>query len=167
MKLFSNVSTVTQATFNLEPVNKPGYASDSDRMLPRRKRVCKKRKALYFGSWSIQNFINLAVYPCHEDKRIQGWCARHCLKKKTSRLPQFSSQMSTDCFRGLLRTKHAQINPEQCPVFPPFHRKQPLQVSVHLFSSLPAEPKGCKHPEPTLPFKPPTVKRTRKISFPS
>lgn len=50
MKLFSNVSTVTQATFNLEPVNKTGYATDSDRMLPRRKRACKKRKALSFGS---------------------------------------------------------------------------------------------------------------------
>lgn len=30
-------------------------------------------------------------------------------------------------------TKHAQIIPEQCPVFPSFHRKQLLQVSVHLF----------------------------------
>lgn len=48
MKLFSNVSRVTQATFNLEPVNKTGFASDSDRILPRR--VSKKRKALYFGS---------------------------------------------------------------------------------------------------------------------
>lgn len=50
MKLFSNVSRVPQATFNLEPVNKTGYASDSDRILLRRKRVSKKRKALYFGS---------------------------------------------------------------------------------------------------------------------
>lgn len=82
MKLFSNVPTVTQATFNLQPVNKTGEASDSERMLQRRKRVCKKRKALYFCSWSIQNFINLAMYPCHADKRIQGWCARHCWKKK-------------------------------------------------------------------------------------
>lgn len=49
MKLFSNVYTVTQATFNLEPVNKTGYASDSDRMLSRRKRVSKNKKALYFG----------------------------------------------------------------------------------------------------------------------
>lgn len=82
MKLFSKVSTVTQATFNLESVKKTGYASDSERMLPRRKRTCKKRKVLYYGTWSIQNFINLAVYPCHADKRIQGWCARHCEKKK-------------------------------------------------------------------------------------
>lgn len=45
MKLFSNVSTVTQATFNPESVKKTGYASDLERTLPRRKRVCKKRKA--------------------------------------------------------------------------------------------------------------------------
>lgn len=50
MKLFSNVFTVTQATFNLEPVNKTGYVSDSERMLLRRKIVSKKRRALYFGS---------------------------------------------------------------------------------------------------------------------
>lgn len=43
MKLFSNVSTVTQATFNLESVKKTGYASDSERMLPRRKRLHVKR----------------------------------------------------------------------------------------------------------------------------
>lgn len=38
MKLFSNVYTVTQAAFNLEPVNKTGYAYDSDRMLLGRKK---------------------------------------------------------------------------------------------------------------------------------
>lgn len=44
MKLFSNVYTVTQAAFNLEPVNKTGYAYDSDRTLPRRKLHLKARK---------------------------------------------------------------------------------------------------------------------------
>lgn len=44
MKLFSNVYTVTQATFNLQPVNKTGYAYDSDRMWPRRKKYLKARK---------------------------------------------------------------------------------------------------------------------------
>ncbi|XP_039565952.1 translation initiation factor IF-2-like [Passer montanus] len=63
--------------------------------------------------------------------------------------------MSTACFRGLFRTKHAQIIPEQYPIFLPFHRKQLLQVGVHLFSSLAAEAKGCKHPGLTLSFKQP------------
>lgn len=44
MKLFSNVYTVTQAAFNLELVNKTGYAYDSNRMLPRRKKYLNARK---------------------------------------------------------------------------------------------------------------------------
>lgn len=50
MKLFSDVDTVTQAAFNLEPDNKAGYACNSDGMIPRRKTVSRSEKALYFGS---------------------------------------------------------------------------------------------------------------------
>lgn len=44
MKLLSNVYRVAQAAFNVESVNKTGYASDSDRILPRTKKYLKARK---------------------------------------------------------------------------------------------------------------------------
>lgn len=116
------------------------------------------------AKYSDLNKFSHVSMPCGQ-KNPRVMCST-LLEEKTARLFQFSSQMSTDCFRGLFRTKHAQIIPEQCPIFRPLHRKQLLQVSVHLFSSLRAEAKGWKHPGLTLSFKPPTVKRTRKISFP-
>lgn len=54
MKLFSNVYTVTQATFNLEPVHKTSYACDSDRTLLGRKKVTKNLKALYLTAEAFQ-----------------------------------------------------------------------------------------------------------------
>lgn len=48
MKLFSNVHTVTQAALDLEPVNKTGYAYDSDKTLPRRKKSIQKQKKKHF-----------------------------------------------------------------------------------------------------------------------
>lgn len=54
MKLFSNVYTVTQATFNLEPVHETSYACDSDRTLLGKKKVTKNLKALYLTAEAFQ-----------------------------------------------------------------------------------------------------------------
>lgn len=50
IKLSSNVYTVTQAAFNLEPAKSTGYIYDSDRMLPRIKKYLKAKKHFIFAA---------------------------------------------------------------------------------------------------------------------